>query len=71
MPSETPNMPHETHSRLLNRGGNKHLPMLSNEIAWLPKNTSRKSLQRLRNFRICTLAVAVVIAAIASAIVSQ
>ena len=48
MPSETPRMPHETHERLVGQGGNKHLPLLSGEVAWM----HRSKMARTRDARI-------------------
>jgi hypothetical protein len=43
MPSEVPRyQPRETHQRLLDQQGNTHLSLLSNEIAWMPNNNSRR-----------------------------
>jgi hypothetical protein len=41
MPSELPTLPRETHARLLSRGANHHLPILSHEVAMFPKGKVR------------------------------
>ena len=42
MPSETPRQPLDTYQSLLNQKGNTHLPLLSGEIAWMPKRASSR-----------------------------